>query len=340
MTVSRATDGTKASSAQLGDTVQLCLRYTNQTLPAILYDLLVTYAGVDPSFIDMTAWNLESDTWLGSSVYSSLITSPTGINTLLNELSSLGLFFIWPDERAAAIRFRAVRPERDSNKAIITETNAILSQSAALSDDPAKRISEVWVFYGMKDPTGNLPNSAQTAVGAIPSAGDTANFAKVSVSVDLAAEGADEYNQAIILTIFSRWFGSSADSLAARLGARLLARYRNSPRTLVIKLDAKDSSLWTGDIATITSKVVQDVTGDSAPTDFQVLQVKETVGGTTFEYTLVDSFFSGRYFYIAPDALEGLDYSAATEEQKARYGFVAGPATEIMTDGKEGYKIL
>jgi hypothetical protein len=49
------------------------------------------------------------------------------------------------------------------------------------------------------------------------------------------------------------------------------------------------------------------------------------------------SSFSGRYFFIAPDGTP--DYSSATEEQKAAYGFICLD-TGLFADGSLGYKLI
>ena len=93
LTLTRAQKGTTASTHQQGDTVQLCYQVVGQTAQNIVYDLLVNYAFVDPSFIDKSAWDAEQVGYLPR-LYNTLVTTPTGVSKLLTVIAllySLGL---------------------------------------------------------------------------------------------------------------------------------------------------------------------------------------------------------------------------------------------------------
>jgi hypothetical protein len=82
MSLTRASDGTESGDHDLGDTVQLCVRYEDMTLPDILNDLLVNHAGLDPQYIPFAEWQDEAVTWLGSFIPSVLLSKPAGVKIL------------------------------------------------------------------------------------------------------------------------------------------------------------------------------------------------------------------------------------------------------------------
>ena len=65
LTLTRAQNNTVAEDHTIGDTVQLCLEYDSEQVHDIVYDLLTTYANIDPSNIDLAAWQTEIDTFIG-----------------------------------------------------------------------------------------------------------------------------------------------------------------------------------------------------------------------------------------------------------------------------------
>ena len=58
----RGSDGTTAAAHTADDSVQECLRYNETTVSAIVNDLLVDYANVDPSYITIADWQEQEDT--------------------------------------------------------------------------------------------------------------------------------------------------------------------------------------------------------------------------------------------------------------------------------------
>src|SRR5699024_10680039 len=142
--VSRATDGTEARSHRAGDRVQECIRYTNRRADSLAREWLIDYAGVPSEFIDYAAWQAEADLWLGQFEMDSLITEPTGVTTLLGEITEQCLFHIWWDERAQLIRFSAVAPKIYEDIEAIDDVRNILADSVRIKEDPASRISQVW----------------------------------------------------------------------------------------------------------------------------------------------------------------------------------------------------
>ncbi len=323
LTIVRAQQGSEADTHDAGDAVQICKTYIDQPVADIVYDLLTTYGGIDPSYIDKPAWDAECEEWLPQHNLTAFIEKPTGINTLLTELSSQALFYIWWDEREQKIPFQAIKPSRDDEVTTINTDDNFIHKSVSLEEDPDQRISQVWVYYGRVNVGEGLDK--------------VSNWKKLVINDDVDAESDAQYGEQRVQQIFSRWLPETDPIPALLLAARLIARYRNNPRALHVELDAKDHALWTGDVARVTCRAVADFTGAPLETDMMVIEVAESKNGSTYKYELGPTFFAGRYGFVCQD--DTPDYSLATAAQKRRYAFVA-PNTNVFADGGKAYKVI
>jgi hypothetical protein len=313
----RGTNGTEAVDHELADRVQLCLQYSAQNSVDIADDLLTTYGSVDPAYIPIAAWNAERDQWLTQFNVSALITEPTGVNDLLGELTEQCLFYIWWNERDQEIQLKAIRPATETPTAL-SDRNNIIEQSTAITEEPKERVSQIWIFHGQKDPTKSLD--------------DDKNYARVRIRADLDKESADQYGEQVIKKIYSRWLVS--DAQAINLGARLLARYKNNPQYMSLAVDAKDRSLWTGDICDITHRSLVDEYGAEIPARFQVIAAEESDSGHMVKYKLIRFEFTGNFAYWTADAAPL--FTVATVEEK-KTGCWWSDASGKMSDGSDGY---
>ena len=324
LTLTRARNFTLAAEHEADEPVQLCLSYENATITEVLYDLLVTRAGIPSSFIDLPAWELEEADWLRDYLLSPVISEPMGIAKLVAELCEQCLFFIWWDERAQLIQFKAIRPTGRDTATELNDADHVMADTQSRTERPDERITQVHVYHGQKDPTVDLDKLW--------------NYQRLIVSFDAEAESVAEYGDSRVRVITSRWLASSNFQEATKLADRLRARFRDNPKTIKFKLEAKDCALWTGDVVAATIRTLTDFTGAPTETSLQVLEVTETKPGAEYEYVLEDTFFRGRYGFITPNTLTA-DYSDATEDERNRYGFIA-PDTGVFADGTEAYKIV
>jgi hypothetical protein len=189
-----------------------------------------------------------------------------------------------------------------------------------VSDDPSKRLSQVWVYYDIIDPTRDLE--------------EPRNYRTLYVYADTDAEAAAQYNETKVKTFFSRWFTSAGDAL--RLGARTLMRFRDNPRKIQFTLTAADD-YQPGEVVELTTSAIQDETGADDPMRVEITAAEDLVAGHTRQYEGEEYAFEGRYFIFAPDTASAT-YDVATEEERLLYGYISDSAGE-MSDGTEGYKI-
>ena len=76
LTLARGKYKTIAETHNLNDLAQVCLVYDNQKTTDIIYDLLVNFGGVDPAYIDLTAWQADESRWMPAVRLSRIIVKP------------------------------------------------------------------------------------------------------------------------------------------------------------------------------------------------------------------------------------------------------------------------
>lgn len=313
----RGQEGTTAVVHKANDAVQTCLQYTAQRPCDIISDLLQTYAGVSASFIDLTAWQAESDRWLASIRMGTVITKPTGVAQLIGEICQHGIL-VWWDEVAQEIRLKANRPLDIGETAYpITDAANLITGSTATDRGDDLRISALYFWHGMIDPTDDAASDK--------------NYKKLVIS----SVTEDLYGQDAIKTIYSRWFGTSGDdAAAASVANRLKNRYTNTPILMSGALDVKDkASLALGGIVEVTSRFLQDATGAGDAVQMQVSYLEEKDDRLTFRAE--SSYFTGRYGLVA--GAGRADYAASSKANKAKGTYIVNGTTLKFGDGTGPY---
>lgn len=318
--ITRGTDGSVIEAHDANTNVQNCLRYENEFVWDVVYDLLVNYSKIPASFIPYAEWVTEGETWLYAFNVSTLISQPKGVGELISELMEQVLFYIWWDERDQLIKLRAIKPYIQSAP-LITDNNSILADSAVYSTDPKNRVSQVWVFY-------NQHNRALDVE-------EESNYKQVEVFADLDAESADAYGESRIRKVYARWI--VGDNQAYSLAVRLLNASKDNPKYLKFRVDAKDRAIWTADVIDIQNRSLVDFNGNPVIERFQVLSAQEVVSGEVIEY--MTQYFSVRGirfgFYMADDAPQ---YADATPEQIAGQSAWYANDDGFMPDGSDPWE--
>jgi len=326
LTLTRAQWGTAAASHSAGDTVQLCAAWSGINVVDVLQELLVTGAGIPSSYIPYGSgslnWDTEKSSWLSASSVTGILMKPEAIDKVIAELSESFIFDIWFDAVAQEILIKALAPE-PSGVTIntITDDYDILADSVKIKRDSKMRVSTCRVYYNKVDYSEtNTPE----------------RFAGIFITTDSDSEGANKYGNPAIKDVYSRWINNKAQ--AAIVSGRYIARFKQTPITISFELDNKDDAqLSMAERVEVNTKYIQGITGANSPTKFQITEIVEREPGATKTYIGVESYFKGRYFFVAPDGTP--DYSAASEAEQAAYGFVCYD-TGVFLDGTEAYKII
>lgn len=255
MTITRARHGTVAAAFKAQDRVQIALDYVSKDVAEICYDLAVNYAGIPAEFINLPEWLAETGAFIGQ-LYSGVVCEPTAVSTLLSELIQQAGLSIWWDEISQKLRLQVIRGVV-TGASRFTPDNT-LEESLTTREQPEKRISQVWIWYGQINPTVQLSN--------------TDNFRSTSVTVDDMAE--QDYGPPVIKKIFSRWIPALGRSLADRLGVIQLSRYRDPPRKVTFDLQRYAStSVVVGGGYRVETFASQDATGAREDISVQVVRL-------------------------------------------------------------------
>ena len=257
LTISRAQSNTEASAHDAGEIVQIVLEYSSLSGADLIYDLLTEYTDVDPAWIPLAGWQAEIDQWIAR-LYSAEIAEPTPVRDLVNELIEQIGMVLWADPLSEQIFLTALRPV--SSAADLYDEDVILRGSYSASDQPKKRVSQVWTYYNLINPLGRLD--------------DTSNYRSAVALIDPDSTEAEHGDQAAIKKVFSRWIDSGNRPAAERLNSLLYARYSTAPRLLSWDVYAGTESPSLGRGARLAHWSLQDAEGDRAIVPVQVKSVE------------------------------------------------------------------
>ena len=267
MNITRGIVNTEAASHADGDSVQLCLEFSSKKPDEILFDLETIYAGIPASYLDTAQWAAEVTDHMPR-LYSALITEPTGVRQLISEMSEQMYFApVW-DERNARQYIKAVRPVSEEVVTNLTDDRNLLEDSVTWNDEADQLITDVWVYYGQKNPVLKLDEGT--------------NYAALDVVSDTDSKSVDRNNTEKVKVVYSRWINEGG--AAIDLGDKTLARYNEIPRSCSFSLDAKDRDLWLADFVTMRNRHVVDSNGLSLPVAMQITSAQESQQGTTYSY--------------------------------------------------------
>jgi len=194
------------------------------------------------------------------------------------------------DEVLEKIVFRAIRPNSGSEQiTALTSQYNLLADSLKLKDIVDDRVNEVWVYYGVLDPSKNLSEDA--------------NYSNLYVASNVVNQSDVQNRDIRIKKILSRWITDRA--AAIELGQRYLERFALAPVEADFMLDAKDSNLKLCDFVTIESKQKQDFTGSPLELLLQITKRVEKQTGTTWAFVARQFAFSSLVSPIRQVIIDG-----------------------------------
>lgn len=288
--VTRGQLGTTAAAHNQFDRVQRVLSYAATPVADIIYDLLTNFAGIPASYIDKAAWDAEQSEWRELYNFTAHITDPVEVQRLLGELCQQGLVNIWWDERVQQILFRAQRPNFAPN--MLTQEGELVSDSVVIEEKPERRASQVYVYYGLRNPTLSLT--------------DKASFANAEAFIDVDKER--QYGEPAVREIFCRWVGTAV--IAQTLASAYLARFRDVRRYITFDLTAKDiSECWTGDVLQVRHFLRVDATGLELIQPWLITSAETVEQGFRYRFTGEDNESGGLLWEWVDD----LDARPSTE---------------------------
>jgi len=256
-TISRGINNTEIKEHDEGDRVQWVLEYSSQEPENVLFDLLTNYAQVPAEFINMPNWTAELNQFLGRR-YSGVIAEPTPVIDLINELLEQAALSIWWDEIGETLQLQVLR--NVTKGSFVYNDDFMLAGSFKQREQPDKRVSQVWTYYGQINP--------------LESQDDPKNYRNTLLTVNQASEL--NWGEPAVKKVYSRWMTQFALSAAERLNTLVLSRFAEPPRMFEFNLlrDSGTPLPPLGSGLQLQSFFNQDPTGAPVTSPCQAIEVK------------------------------------------------------------------
>lgn len=317
LTLTRAQFGTVADDHSAGDTIQQCRAWSNAPVTTILQDVLVDYGGVDPSDLALGEWATEQATWLNLYDLSGILTKPTKVIDVLQELLETIAGIIWWDDQLGMVRVRAVRP---AVSAIGTWTDPFhLTKPVTVKRDLSQRVSRTDALISLRAATRDPKDAASYRIRVVGAA---------------MGEGATEHGSEQLKVIATRWLAANQLTLAERACQQSTLINRDGRLTFQVDVAAKDAARQIGDVLDLLTKDFIDRNGAKQRTRVVVTKREVIKDGSAFRYTLQRLPFVGRYAYYTD--IDCPDYADAATLQRDPGGFYTDAAGSTI-DGDPPY---
>ena len=253
----RAQFGTTAVAHSAGDRIQLCRVYSAQKPSVILSDILQNDCGLDPTFVPLSEWQTEEDTYL-QRLYSRCISEPESSRKVIDEFIEQAGLVVWPDELGRAVRMQVLRGIPSDATVFAPDTN-IEKGSLTFRDQPETRISRSVTRFALRSP--------------LMSSGEPQSYRSVRQLIDVDAELI--YGSPSIREIAGTWIPQFGDTTADRTNELQVGRFSTPPRRFTFEVSRHAGVLPVMGMGARLRcpEVIQDVTGAASDTPIQITRV-------------------------------------------------------------------
>lgn len=313
--VGRGALGTTAESHDDRDKCQRAARFVNEFPWRVADYLLDNHTAIPDEFRNLAQWDEEGLRYIPTNFVSRVLSVPRPVKDLCGELCQQGLFSIWWAEFDQKIKMLAIRPPGSAPVLLTDEANNL--DGTQVTMDPDARLTRVAVFYGIKDQLGSTT--------------EPENYRFRFTAVDDEVESV--VSAPITKTIYAPWITTRSSAIA--LAVRLSIRYRDTPKFMVVYVDAKDRNVQVGTVADVQTASFIDTEGEMMTSRWLVTGSKEIEAGHSYMLDLQTYEYVGRFAtYMADDAP---DFDTATDDEKS-FGAWFADDDGKMLDGTEGYR--
>lgn len=272
--LTRGALGTVAAAHNQFDRVQRVLAYIDEPFQNIIYDLLTVWGGIPTAYIDKTAWDQEKLEWRDLYNFTSYISDPVAIQQLVGEVCQQAQSNVWWDERIQRIILRAQRPNQ--NPDTITQEGNIISDSVTIEEVAKDRASQVYVYYGLRNPVLNST--------------DKFSYRAAEALIDVDKER--QYGEPAVKEIFCRWISTAV--LARSLGDSYLRRFKDVRKHIRFNLTANDiANFWTGDVANIRHFLFVNPDGSERVAQWLITSAETVEQGGVYAFMAEDNETAG-----------------------------------------------
>jgi len=314
----RSQFGTTAYDQDIGDGVQQCEVFTAARVHEVI-EALCNASGIPDANIDLVGNEADDDQWLGTGYeITACLSKPEKVSVYLEELAQQTGGVIWLDPVEQKVKYRYIGPQ--SPAALVGDT---LTRTANLIDGQTRvvpldelRLTRSAIYYNIVTATSNEKEAK--------------NYLRPMLYIDASAESDNEYGDVRDQAMYSRWFTSDNDTSMRGFIKRRVGTYRDVPKNVECKVDAKDAAIREGDYFDVTTAQLVDLDGSQQAVRCIVVKRKDNNNG--LDLTLRTTNFSRRYGFIAPNG---------TSDYPANGGYACICLnTGKFSDGYDGYRII
>ncbi|RMD52401.1 hypothetical protein D6827_00105 [Candidatus Parcubacteria bacterium] len=319
--LTRASDGSSVGSHSAGDLVQVCRRYTNAQIDTVLLEWLLDDSKIPAQFVNMDQIKQEVSTYLNAYNITTLITAPVAVDELIGQMSRECSFYIWWDERAQKINFKAIRSLAISDiVSTFTADKNILADSFKLSEKPQQRLNVATFYYNPINWAGDL--------------NDPTNYKNGLKVINGLTSAPEQYGNVLQQTITYSGF-LTTEAQVNQTGSRLSVKFADVPVYAEFYVDAKDRAIWVGDYIYLQHPLIIDAYGREIETKrWLVIEAEEIDPGHVIRYVCADITLDGLIYLIADNAVTGYD----PDLFKQAIGFITDNFG-LNPDGSDGARI-
>jgi hypothetical protein len=272
--LTRGALNTVAAAHNQFDRVQRVLAYEDEPFQDIIYDLLTVWGGIPTSYITKVDWDAEKAEWRDLYNFTAYLTDPVKIQQLVGEICQQAQANIWWDERVQKIILKAQRPNFMPDA--LTQDANIIADSFTVEEVAKDRASQVYVYYGLRNP--------------VLSVTDKFSYRSGEAFIDVDKER--QYGEPAIKEIFCRWVSTAV--LAGSLGSSYLRRFRDVRRHITFSMTAKDiANFWTGDVAEIEHFMVVNFDGSEKVEQWLITSAETVEQGGVYRFIAEDNGSAG-----------------------------------------------
>ena len=251
--------GSEQDEHDADETFQEAKQFTAES-PADIFNTLLQQTKVPTDYYDLAGWQLECDTYLAR-LYSADIMKPTSVKQLTEEIIRESGLTVYPDLVNKKIRLKVLRQEVP---VLTADTGLMLDGTFSSKFQKDKRVSEVWVYFGKKNPLEAQADKKNY----------TSTYAQVSENEIIALEDSPP----AIREIPSRFITTLNIVAAQDIAGRIIARYESIPREIAFEIPDW-FSLGLGDFIAVEHRMFEDSQGDQGdPVTCQIISIDESMG--------------------------------------------------------------
>jgi hypothetical protein len=250
---------TVAAAHDASDTVQMVLEFVAQSVTNIVYPLMLNFTPLLPTDLPKADWDAAATAAGMTNLYTAYITKPTPVEDLVGELSEQAGFSLYPNPATGLVEF--IPLVAGAASVTVNDDGWIIDKSLSTKKQETKRVSEVWVYYGQKNPTVDLS--------------EVTNYSSRKISDDPGAEQDAQYGAPAINEVFSRWIPQFGSASATQTAERLLTMFRDPPDEAKFSIHKNRTGILSpGGLLSIVTDHAQDVTGANATQTHAVISVQ------------------------------------------------------------------